>query len=642
MKKVIKLFFLIMICMPIFSAYSDDDLSPAMDAINPPITESIMVDGVVAEPVETEKIPTEPVIVATCAQSVIGNALVADAASVNSDSPVNEIYVWIYKNIQSDATMKQILACPEIASLDETETFVVPTVQYVFPNGRTIVVNYEAQPKVLKQRLSLVGKKALPCSSDDAECISPRVGAPGDENVWTNTEPAWYGILVVRAGSLDEYIGPDKNNTISLRYFADNIRKFYPASYNNGTTPLSGPMPRCTTQSAFADDKDIINLAAVKTIGLEDAGETDTNDYYVAGDVNLQWVAWSQVALDVGITIATMGAGTGIMAATKVFRAAKVSDKLLDASRALDKLPKVKELFAVRKQLDAVNDRLKQAKGLEDIAKKSKGENMATDLKYAQDEIKKANDEITNINKQIANLETFDDVKKYRKIEDNFEKVWKVERNLKAWRTPQRGNVVARTWRRGAGVVKTLKAINKSDNVIKSAEKVARAGVKSGRIRNWLFRSTLSNVRRLGKIVRNTGFLYGAMKIVGDMYDYTETATGEFTNNIEFSPLGLLSADDIKGSENVVNYGMWLMWVGDSLSANDDNAAYLQAMDFANKFHQDVNEVQTGEIEKGRTADTLCDIDIFVVRPIIRNPDADNPELYYLIMNDVPWQVRSN
>ena len=32
-----------------------------------------------------------------------------------------------------------------------------------------------------------------------------------------------------------------------------------------------------------------------------------------------------------------------------------------------------------------------------------------------------------------------------------------------------------------------------------------------------------------------------------------------------------------------------------------------------------------------------CDIDVYVVRPVLRNPGGENPEMYFLIMNDQPW-----
>ena len=77
---------------------------------------------------------------------------------------------------------------------------------------------------------------------------------------------------------------------------------------------------------------------------------------------------------------------------------------------------------------------------------------------------------------------------------------------------------------------------------------------------------------------------------------------------------------------------MWLLWMGDNTDINTDDAAYLQALDFANKFHQDLIETEEEKNEN-------CNLDIFVVKPIIKNPN-NNPELYYLIMNDIPWQSR--
>ena len=68
--------------------------------------------------------------------------------------------------------------------------------------------------------------------------------------------------------------------------------------------------------------------------------------------------------------------------------------------------------------------------------------------------------------------------------------------------------------------------------------------------------------------------------------------------------------------------------------AADDDAAYLQAMDFAEKFNYVLNEYQD---EHGQN----CNVDIYVVRPIIRidetNPDEAKGELFYLFMNDIPW-----
>ena len=118
------------------------------------------------------------------------------------------------------------------------------------------------------------------------------------------------------------------------------------------------------------------------------------------------------------------------------------------------------------------------------------------------------------------------------------------------------------------------------------------------------------------------------------MYDKTSSTSSEYSNGIEFKPLVLLFADDIEGQENEVNYGTWLRWIGDSEFPEDDNAAYLQATDFATKFHHKLVEYQE---ENGAN----CNVDIYVVHPIIRldetDPDNTTGELFYLFMNDEPW-----
>ena len=170
------------------------------------------------------------------------------------------------------------------------------------------------------------------------------------------------------------------------------------------------------------------------------------------------------------------------------------------------------------------------------------------------------------------------------------------------------------------------------------AGRVARAGMstRSAKIKSYLFDATLKHGARLAKFERNVGFLYGAITFLGDMYDRTSTTSKEFSNGIEFKPLCLLSADDLNGQENVVNYGMWLMWIGNSMDEADDDAAYLQAMDFASKFYYQLDEFQD---EHGAN----CNVDIYVVRPIIRldETNVENPsgELFYLFMNEIPWST---
>lgn len=526
-----------------------------------------------------------------CASRVFADALAQTANTVNEYAHETEIQTWIYQTFALPDVLNTVLACPEIAGVADDETIKFTPIQYIFPGGREIVVNYETQPRVLKQRLTLANKRDLPSGGD-----SPRIGAAGDDAIWTNTDPAWYAIMVTEHGALDEFVGPDKNNTISLNYIKNNIDKLFP----------SGRGGKCTDRSAKSRDTTAINTVMREhTVNIDD----DTNDYYIAGDVNLQWISYAEMALDVVITVATFGGGAVITGATKSAR----------ASRAL------RGLGTTMKTLSKSDDVIKYVRATRDAAKLA-DEIKALDKVADAAKIADKTRELDKLNETIKSLESIDDVKKYRDATRTYSELNAYRhslRGLRALRGAQRGNIIARA-------VRATKSAMTGNKLISRAAKMGRSGKMSARVRDWLFNSTMKNIGVLGKMEATGGLLYGAIKFAGDMYDWTETSTGEFTSGVEFAPLLLLSADDLQGQENVVNHGMWLMWAGDSVSAADDDAAYLQAMDFAAKFHQDLSEYQN------ETA-SPCNVDIFVVRPVLRNPGTENTELYYLIMNDEPW-----
>ena len=527
-----------------------------------------------------------------CATGVFANALSETVNTVSETDDEITIRKWIYDAFSAPETIEKVLACPEIASAADDDTITFLPIEYTFPGGRQIVVNYETQPKILKQRLTIAQKRELPSDTTP----SPQIGAPDDASVWTNTDPAWYAIMVVEHGALDEFVGPDKNNTISLQWINDNIDDIYP----HGNS--------CTSKTALAGDNDMVNLAGKATVNLTD----DTNDYYVAGDANLQWISYLEIGLDVVITVATFGGGAVVLGATKAARASRALKNLTTAMRAL------RQEQAVINYIKIVNQHTRALRELQAIDRATDAARYASKL-----------DEVENLARQMRNMERNSDlVRDYRQASDTFSSLNQYRRALRSLRPAQRGNIMARAWR-------AFRAANTGGKKINRAARIARSSMKSGRIRDWLFQSTLSNVGALAKMEEAGGFIYGALNFVGGMYDWTETSTGEFTNDIEFKPLTLLSADDLQGQENVVNHGMWFMWLGDSVNPADDDAAYLQAMDFADKFHYNLEEIQT---DKNNHA---CNVDIYVVRPIIRNPGTENAEMYYLIMNDEPWTTNN-
>lgn len=525
-----------------------------------------------------------------CATAVFRNALYEHADEVSETDMEYVVQGWIYSTFQDKNVIQKVLNCPEFLNAKDTDLIKLLPIEYNFPGGRQIIVNYETQPKILKQRLSLSKKRTVSDLNP-----SPQIGAAGDDSVWTNTEPAWYAIMVVEAGSLDEFVGPDKNNTISMQWINDNIDRIYPKGY------------MCTSKSAVAKNTDLINIAARETVNMED----DPNQYYVAGDVNLQWISYLEIGLDVALTVATFGTGAAIRGSAKLARATKTLNNLKTTLSTLSKTDSVRNYIRVSQQLARASEELKNI-------------DRATDaIRYAS-----KSDEIADLTKTLRNIEKTDDnVRKFKEANNTFSAINQYRKGLRLLRPAQRGNVVAKLWR-------GLKGANTGGRLLNRGARIARSSMKSGRIRDWLFQSTLKSISALGLVREGTGLIYGIINFVGGMYDWTETSTGEFTNNIEFKPLTLLSADDLEGQENVVNHGMWLMWLGDSISPEDDDAAYLQAMDFANKLHFSLEKVQE------ETNANVCNVDIYVVRPVIRNPGDENAELYYLIMNEEPWTTK--
>ena len=525
-----------------------------------------------------------------CATGVFANALYETSGNVSETDSETTIRQWIYETFRDPDVLRDVLMCPEFTQIPNDETIHFLPIEYTFPGGRKIVINYETQPKILRDRITVGEKRDLP-SSDPNPLIDP-----SDTNtIWTNTDPAWYAIMVVQSGALDDFVGPGKHNTISLQYIEENIDNLFP----HGS--------QCTGKSALTKDNTMINRAMRETVNLSD----DTNDYYVAGDVNLQWISYAEIALDVAITVITVGGGTVILGATKAARASRALHNLTSVLRTLRQTDSVRDYIRLGQQLSRANAELRAI-------------NRATDATAYANKLA----EVERLTATMRNLENTDDnVRRYRQATQAYSSLNQYRRALRSLRPAQRGNIIAKTWR-------AVRATGTGASQIRNANKIARGSTLSARARDWLFDSTLANAGLLARMERAGGLLYGTLKFVGGMYDWTETSTGDFTSDIEFKPLTLLSADDLQGQKNVINHGMWLMWAGDSYSAADDDSAYLQAMDFANKFHYNLDKIQND------TNDFACDVDIYVVRPIIRNPGTETPELYYLIMNDEPWTTR--
>ena len=583
-----------------------------------------------------------------CASKIFADALYANADQISPDTPEYLARAWAKEIIQSPKVLTDVLNCPEL-QISDTKTVNFSPITYQFSNGRQMTINYATQPKSIKQHIMLASKPSLP--NDD---ISPDLLNTDPEKFgkYMHTEPAWYAIMVVQHDSLSEFVGPNKNNTLAVKYINEHISDIYPHGYY------------CTSKSAIAYDNDTINIAARKTVDLE---EDDKNDYYVAGDVNLGWVKYAEIAADVLLTVGTAGLGEAAMVAAKTKNATRAVKGAKKTLRAMREIPKVKDYVKVSKQIATHTDDIaKLTKNADDYAKllknldkaKKAGKPQAEVTKIAKqareildksekidprittdilrdadkmsDHLKPTKEALKTLTETAENLvKTDKNVAKYKEGSETVQELLKYRKELTAYKRPKTGNFLTRT-------LKTIKASNSGAKEITKASKLARAGMssRSARVKEWLFETTLKYGARLARFERDTSLLAGVVSFIGDMYDDTSNTSKEFSNGIEFKPLCLLSADDLEGYDNVVNYGMWLLWEGDSADPADDDAAYLQAMDFADKFNYNLNQVQS---EQGAN----CNVDIYVVRPIIKldetNPNNPSGEMFYLFMNDIPW-----
>ncbi len=628
-----KLFFLLIICCPCIALAENNEV--VMQT----------ADEILA--LAHKENPTE------CASKIFAQALDEKRDEINEDDSEAQVYAWAEKTMLDPDVLERVLQCPELASNkveDNTTIFFTPIV-FKFANDRSITINYTTQPKIIKQKILVGRKPSLPNGNPNPKLMDWK-----DPAKYINTDPSWYAIMVVQHDSLSDFVGEGKNNTVSLKYLEDNFKKIYPKGRN------------CTSQTAIARDSKTINQVVKQIANLEE----DSNDYFVYGNKNLEWVMYAEIALEVAITVVSMGAGEAALSGARLLRASKNAKASIKTVKNLIQLEKVKEYVAVSRQIakhtktiENMNKNIvhanNYAKYLNKAAKARSAGNTEKAVKYEKEaqnilkEAKKLDPDLTeetfkaeniverqkNITKEITPLEeqanemvkNSDDVKKFKEQSENIEELIKIKNEMKAFRhSPSRaqtGNIITRTFR-------SIKAIHTSADKINKGGRIARKGMStfSDKARNWLFNTTLKHGERIAKLEIAAGGLYGVVSILGDLFDKTSSTSAEYTNGIQMRPIGLLGADDIDGEENVVNYGVWLKWVGNSTDPVDDDAAYLQAMDFASKFNYKLHEYQD---EHGKD----CNVDIYVVHPIIRldetDPEKISGELFYLFMNDNPW-----
>ena len=267
-----------------------------------------------------------------------------------------------------------------------------------------------------------------------------------------------------------------------MKWINDNIDAIYPHGYY------------CTSRSAWANDSDTINQVVHNVVDLEH----DTNDYYVAGDINLEWVMYAEIAADIIITIATMGTGEAAMMSIRGARAVRASKNLVQTMakmRKIEAVGKYAEKSAkiaqhaddIAKLEKNIKNGKKYKKALDNLerAKKS-GKNVAKYQKEVDDimdaarkidpkitgDLLKDTDKLTDTQKELKEgLKTLEkeademadaskDVRKYREQEGALKDLVEYTKDLNAWRRPQTGNVITRPLKKMYCFGKSLHAEN--------------------------------------------------------------------------------------------------------------------------------------------------------------------------------------
>ena len=345
----------------------------------------------------------------------------------------------------------------------------------------------------------------------------------------------------------------------------------------------------------------------------------------------LEWHQKELKRLEDGVAKALPEAQTRLKEAEKAAKAAN-PEKLKKYQKLEKELSDLQDVVKDEKSIK--NRKLPKAIKDRQLEKNKKVQDRIKEVEKELKQMENSGDEVSKYAKSKNVVDELEAPGKYKTTTQNLTEMLKYVKNAR----PRTGNIFARAF-------KLMKAGLTDAKQIDKARKVATAGMssKSAKIKTWLVDRTLKNGSRLARFEAKAGFLYGAVNFLGEMYDKTSTTSQEYSNGIQFKPFCLLAADDLEGYENVVNYGMWFMWTGSSTDPADDDAAFLEASDFASKFAYALNDFMEDK-DNIIMPSGYCNVDVYVVRLILQldeeNVDEDGRptgKLFYLVMNDVPW-----
>lgn len=345
----------------------------------------------------------------------------------------------------------------------------------------------------------------------------------------------WYGILIVKKGSLDKYANSE-TPIISTEFMKSHRNDFYPA--NSDQTFGHG----CTYFNHTANDKDVINRAAHLTMNEYDSFWSG-NDYYVFDGSDVYW-GWATIAGEVALALATFGlSAEAQLAASGVAAAGQTVDA---AHKAITAVKLTKDSAKIQKAITAA----KAAKAGKGTAETASRTNAIKALSDAGITVKKGTwaSELIKIGNTLENatsgLKTF------------------------SWTSALTTGLI-RPWRLVKNGITSLKP----QNLAKLYGKGASWGQ---RFKATAPVATVAGVSLWNELAKAWGYSTAALKI---------------DDNLQFNSFGLLSADDLEGRENEVSHGAWLKF--DEIGTANENDALYEALAFAEALQEDIEKINT-------------------------------------------------
>ena len=324
----------------------------------------------------------------------------------------------------------------------------------------------------------------------------------------------WYGILVVKKNSLDNVYNSDKP-FISPSYMKQHKDKYFPE--NSGK--VLGMAKGCTHGNHTANDNDVINLAAHKTMAEENSFFTG-NDYYVYDGEDVYW-GTAMLVGEIALTLITLGvsaeakamsmAATNTRVASEIGKIGKSTKNTIVAITDTQKAQKAAEAAKALTKTSTAADKAKVIQELKDA-----GITVSNRVGYRQ--LQQIGTIISNTSSKVSWTSALIHGNKWRLLKNGATRI-----------VPKAKNIFSS----GASIGRTL-----------AIGALAYGGVKTADS----FSDTAHDI--FISVLKANGY---------------STATVPITDNpqykdLKFNSFGLLSADNIEDHENDVSHGTWLQF----------------------------------------------------------------------------------